>query len=456
MKKVDELFLISLKEVFNSVINSSDNYSAEEIRSICSKKTQKAFSKVNYEIRGSENLPKKQSSIFIYNHLDNHPDYIVSDKFQITLDSHFISSMILDKYYGNPGIRVSRYSLKNEKSHNNYYNKLNLIRVYAKNFIPVNIDKKQVKKVNNSFYKKAEKYLEKGIGMVISPEGVSNLTERSPSKFKSGFLKLALKMNPPPPIVPIVVANFDKLASESIFKCEIKKPIYLKSIKSKIDFEEEIILLKKKINKKYKLWVNDLLNENNDFSQEINNLKFKVEKLKKISDPVIFYGSSTIRLWNSIKRDFPKNNIINLGFGGAYVDSLSKNFKSLFKFKKPRIIIIYLGGNDLNLGIGLDLLTKKIIDFIIKINKKYPDSKIGYISIKPSLERKNKLNEIIMINDSIKKFSSNFDKLVYIDIFNKLLYNGQVTEKYLLQDGLHLNKEGYKILTRSVKKALNL
>ena len=310
--------------------------------------------------------------------------------------------------------------------------------------------------MNNSFYKKAEKYLEKGIGMVISPEGVSNLTERSPSKFKSGFLKLALKMNPPPPIVPIVVANFDKLASESIFKCEIKKPIYLKSIKSKIDFEEEIILLKKKINKKYKLWVNDLLNENNDFSQEINNLKFKVEKLKKISDPVIFYGSSTIRLWNSIKRDFPKNNIINLGFGGAYVDSLSKNFKSLFKFKKPRIIIIYLGGNDLNLGIGLDLITKKIIDFIIKINKKYPDSKIGYISIKPSLERKNKLNEIIMINDSIKKFSSNFDKLVYIDIFNKLLYNGQVTEKYLLQDGLHLNKEGYKILTRSVKKSLNL
>jgi lysophospholipase L1-like esterase len=182
----------------------------------------------------------------------------------------------------------------------------------------------------------------------------------------------------------------------------------------------------------------------------------KVQKLKKINDPVIFYGSSTIRLWNSIKKDFPKTNVINLGFGGAYIDSLSKNFKTLFKFKKPKIIVIYLGGNDLNLKIGLDLITKKIINFIFKINKKYPDSKIGYISIKPSLERKNKLNEIIMINDSIRKFSKNFDKLVYIDIFNKLLHKRQVTEKYLLQDGLHLNKEGYKILTRSVKKALNL
>jgi len=456
LKKVDELFLISLKEIFNSVINSSDNYSEEEIRSICSKKTQKAFSKVNYEIRGSENLPKDQSAIFIYNHLENHPDYVVSNQFQITLDSHFISSMILDKYYGNPGIRVSRYSLKNEKSHNNYYKKLNLIRVYAKNFIPLNIDKKQVKKVNNSFYKKAEKYLEKGIGIVISPEGVSNLTEKSPSKFKSGFLKLAFKMKKLPPIVPIVVVNFDKLASSSTFKCEIKKPIYLKATKSKSDLEEEIILIRKKINKKYKLWVNDLLEEDNDFSQEINNLKMKVLKLKKINDPVIFYGSSTIRLWKSIRKDFRKTNVINLGFGGAYIDSLSKNFRTLFKFKKPKIIVIYLGGNDLNLKIGLDLITKKIINFIFKINKKYPDSKIGYISIKPSLERKNKLNEIIMINDSIRKFSKNFDKLVYIDIFNKLLHKRQVTKKYLLQDGLHLNKEGYKILTRSVKKALNL
>ncbi len=456
MKKVDELFLISLKEIFNSVINSSDNYSEEEIRSICSKKTQKAFSKVNYEIRGSENLPKDQSAIFIYNHLENHPDYVVSNQFQITLDSHFISSMILDKYYGNPGIRVSRYSLKNEKSHNNYYKKLNLIRVYAKNFIPLNIDKKQVKKVNNSFYKKAEKYLEKGIGIVISPEGVSNLTEKSPSKFKSGFLKLAFKMKKLPPIVPIVVVNFDKLASSSTFKCEIKKPIYLKATKSKSDLEEEIILIRKKINKKYKLWVNDLLEEDNDFSQEINNLKMKVLKLKKINDPVIFYGSSTIRLWKSIRKDFRKTNVINLGFGGAYIDSLSKNFRTLFKFKKPKIIVIYLGGNDLNLKIGLDLITKKIINFIFKINKKYPDSKIGYISIKPSLERKNKLNEIIMINDSIRKFSKNFDKLVYIDIFNKLLHKRQVTKKYLLQDGLHLNKEGYKILTKSVKKALNL
>ena len=121
MNKVDELFLSFLKDAFKSVINSPDSLSVDEIRSLSSKKIQKAFSKVKYEIHGSENLPSKGNLIFIYNHLNNHPLYSVEDNFQITLDSHFISSMIIDRYYDNPGIRVSRLSLPNEKFHKDYY-----------------------------------------------------------------------------------------------------------------------------------------------------------------------------------------------------------------------------------------------------------------------------------------------------------------------------------------------
>ena len=63
--------------------------------------------------------------------------------------------------------------------------------------------------------------------------------------------------------------------------------------------------------------------------------------------PIIFYGSSTIRLCKSLNDDFKNMNVINLGFGGAYVDSLSKNFDLLINFLNPKAIVIYLGGNDL-------------------------------------------------------------------------------------------------------------
>ena len=48
--------------------------------------------------------------------------------------------------------------------------------------------------------------------------------------------------------------------------------------------------------------------------------------------PIIFYGSSTIRLWKSLNEDFKDVDVINLGFGGAYIDSLSKNFNLLINF----------------------------------------------------------------------------------------------------------------------------
>ena len=452
MNKIDELFLSSLKDAFKSVINSSNSHSVEEIRSLSSKKIREAFSKTKYEIHGSENLPSKGNLIFIYNHLNNHPLYSVAENFQITLDSHFISSMVIDRYYNNPGIRVSRLSLPNEKFHKNYYDKLDYIRVYAKNFIPKNINDTQVKSINKKFYEKASKYLKKGNCLVLSPEGASYSTEESPGVFKKGLFKLLSKLSIPTIVVPIVTLNFDKLASKSIFKCEIKKPIKYKSHLSNSDIEIE----SSKLNKKYKSWVNKMKLYDHDFSFEIKDLLSKVEENKKMEAPIIFYGSSTIRLWKSLNEDFKDVDVINLGFGGAYIDSLSKNFNRLINFLNPKAIVIYLGGNDLNLSLSPDEVIFKIKKFVEKINKKYPNTNIGYITIKPSVERKNKLSDIKKINKGIKLIANDFPNLVYINVYNKLLDKGKVTSKFLLQDGLHLNKEGYKVLTRAVKEKIKM
>ena len=450
MNKVDELFLRFLKDAFKAVINSPNSLSVDEIRSLSSKKIQEAFSKIKYEIHGSENLPRQGNLIFIYNHLNNHPLYSVAENFQITLDSHFISSMIIDRYYDKPGVRVSRLSLQNEKFHKTYYDKLDYIRVYAKNFIPKNISDTEVKKINKEFYGKAFQYLKKGNCLVLSPEGASYSTEESPGIFKRGLFKLLSKLPISTFVVPIVTLNFDKLASKYVFKCEIKKPIKYENICTNGEIEIE----SSKLNKKYKSWVNKMKLYDNDFSFEIKKLISKVEYNKKMKAPIIFYGSSTIRLWKSLNKDFKKINVINLGFGGAYIDSLSKNFNLLINFSNPKAIVIYLGGNDLNLNLSPKEIIFKIKKFVEKINLRYPYTKIGYITIKPSIEREKKLANIKQINKGIKIISKDFPNLIYIDVYDKLLNKGKVTSKFLLQDGLHLNKEGYRILAKAVKKKL--
>ena len=87
-------FLIKLKGIFQEVIKSPQNTSQEEIRINNARRVQDLFKEVRVQIKGSEHLPYERGSIFIYNHLNNHPEMIVGDQFQITLDSHFISSML--------------------------------------------------------------------------------------------------------------------------------------------------------------------------------------------------------------------------------------------------------------------------------------------------------------------------------------------------------------------------
>ena len=329
---------------------------------------------------------------------------------------------------------------------------IDVICKVEENFIPKNITDTQVKSINKKFYEKASKYLKKGNFLVLSPEGASYSTEESPGVFKKGLFKLLSKLSIPTIVVPIVTLNFDKLASKSIFKCEIKKPIIYKSNLSNSDIEIE----SSKLNKKYKSWVNKMKLYDHDFSFEIKNLLSKVEENKKMEAPIIFYGSSTIRLWKSLNEDFKDVDVINLGFGGAYIDSLSKNFNLLINFLNPKAIVIYLGGNDLNLSLSPEEVIFKIKKFVEKINEKYPNTNIGYITIKPSVERKNKLSDIKKINKGVKLIANDIPNLVYIDVYNKLLDKGKVTSKFLLQDGLHLNKEGYKVLTRAVKEKIKM
>ena len=213
-----------LNNLFKKVIKLPDNLNPYDVREFCSRETTKIFSKINYIIKGSENLPYEQNSIFIYNHLNNPIDYSVSTNFQITLDSHFISSLILYKYYNNAGNRVVRCSLENELAHKNYYEKFDYIRVFAERFIPKTMNYKQVKEFNKGFYSQSIDNLKKGVGIIVSPEGFSLKTEESPGIFKLGVFKLATIVKPEPKIVPIVMANFDKLLSKTTYKCEIMKP----------------------------------------------------------------------------------------------------------------------------------------------------------------------------------------------------------------------------------------
>lgn len=443
-----------LNNLFKKVIKLPDNLNPYDVRVFCSREIIKIFSKINYIIKGSENLPYEQNSIFIYNHLNNPVDYSVSTNFQITLDSHFISSLILYKYYNNAGNRVVRCSLENELAHKNYYEKFDYIRVFAERFIPKTMNYKQVKEFNKGFYSQSIDNLKKGVGIIVSPEGFSLKTEESPGIFKLGVFKLATIVKPEPKIVPVVMANFDKLLSKSLYKCEIMKPFKMSDHGIYGPNDPKLLSFIESFNGKYKRWVKNLIIEDLNFELEIQNLEKSIENQKDLIDPIVFYGSSTIRLWKGMKNDFNGLNVINLGFGGALIKDLSKNFSRLFRKINPSVIVLYLGGNDLTLGYSAEKIVEKIKNFLELVFKNYPNIKIINMSIKPSFERINDIKKIEKINSLMTAESSRNKSLIQLNFYEKIINKGVINQSLYLRDGLHFNDLGYKILVNEVKLAL--
>ena len=76
------------------------------------------------------------------------------------------------------------------------------------------------------------------------------------------------------------------------------------------------------------------------------------------------------------------------------------------------------------------------------------------MSIKPSFERLNKIDEIKKINLLMQQFCNINKQMSYVDFYNKLLKRGEPDSSFFLQDGLHLNNKGYNIIEKELSKEI--
>ncbi|WP_431214255.1 hypothetical protein ACQ86N_05210 [Puia sp. P3] len=79
--------------------------------------------------------------------------------------------------------------------------------------------------------------------------------------------------------------------------------------------------------------------------------RLEKERTSLTYDPkLLFYGSSSIRLWESLYEDFAPWQPANLGFGGSTLAACDWFFDRLLTPFRPSSIIVYAGDNDLGDG----------------------------------------------------------------------------------------------------------
>ena len=172
-----------------------------------------------------------------------------------------------------------------------------------------------------------------------------------------------------------------------------------------------------------------------------------------VPNPVVFYGSSSIRLWETLARDMGTEYVVNAGFGGSTLEECVEYFEFLVVPAKPSSLVIYAGENDVGEGRGPHRILGYYRELCRKIESHFPGIPTGFISIKPSIVRSCMMDRIARTNSLIQSEIAKQPTAYYIDVFTPMLGTFKRPRKELfLEDGLHLNADGYSLWTEVVRR----
>jgi lysophospholipase L1-like esterase len=171
---------------------------------------------------------------------------------------------------------------------------------------------------------------------------------------------------------------------------------------------------------------------------------------------VLFVGSSSIRFWKSLSKDFPHYNVINRGFGGSEIADSTYFADRIVIPYRPSAIILHAGSNDLSGGKTPRQVYDDFRAFVDKVHSALPETPIAFLAINPTPLRWAQADKQKETNGLIQRYIEGKKGLAFIDQWDALLGpDGQPRPDLHVKDRLHPNAAGYKIRAAIINKYLD-
>ncbi len=178
---------------------------------------------------------------------------------------------------------------------------------------------------------------------------------------------------------------------------------------------------------------------------------------------VLFVGSSSIRRWEALARDFADYRIVQRGFGGSQFSDINPIVDKIVLPYEPSAIVVFAGTNDIRAGnktgetVFADYLT-----FVANVRTGLPEVPICYIAITPApvyFTNAEHNARRVTANQLIKDHCESdpalnlhfFDTGAY---FDELRATDPAAWSGYFPDGLHLNPAGYDKWTEVIRPSL--
>jgi hypothetical protein len=196
----------------------------------------------------------------------------------------------------------------------------------------------------------------------------------------------------------------------------------------------------------------------NRWANEIAALESRDQHESHPPDSILFVGSSSIRLWETIATDMAPYRPIQRGYGGARFSDLSVFAERLIAPHQFRALVLFVA-NDVSGGTD-DATPEQVAEWFTQIievaRETQPAAPIFCLEITPSQSRWQAWPRIREVNRTLARVSAALPNVHFIPTAHAYLGpEGEPHEDLFLEDRLHLNSLGYRIWAAIIKSHLD-
>jgi lysophospholipase L1-like esterase len=184
----------------------------------------------------------------------------------------------------------------------------------------------------------------------------------------------------------------------------------------------------------------------------------KLDRTEKYPDnSLLFVGSSSIRLWSTLKEDVAPYPVIQRGFGGSRSPDVLFYLKRIVYPHQIGGVVIFVA-NDIT-GAPNDLTTKESMrnyrEMVKIIRAKYKKQPIFFIELTPTSSRWKYWPLIQQTNNQLRILCKKQKNLYFIETAQSYLNEkGEPRDELFKEDHLHQNRDGYRIWGKLVKEEI--
>lgn len=174
---------------------------------------------------------------------------------------------------------------------------------------------------------------------------------------------------------------------------------------------------------------------------------------------VLFLGSSSFRLWDSLPEDLSTYSVIKRAYGGAKYRDLAIYTPDLIRGLRFRKAVVFIANDITGKDDDTDpVVVGKLARLVVEqLRREQPGAEIYLLAVTPTPSRYAYWPRIQQTNRELRSIAQNLRGVHYIPTSYAFLdADGEPKAEYFVEDKLHLNAAGYRVWAELIKCSLEV